>query len=84
MIKEEFNNKILNKFKPEELALINFNIYFHPDHVDYWMMYKEGKYQQCYDYLKANRSLLVIEKTPEQWKQQAKAAIKSAKKLIRK
>jgi len=83
MTKEELNNKTSKELTPTENALINFNIYFNPDHVDYWIRFKMEDYQWCYDYLMENRHLLTIENTPKGYKTKAKQNIRAMKKLMK-
>ena len=64
MTKDQLNSKIDKELTPTENALINFNIYLNPDHVEYYQNYHLGNYQFCYDYLIKNRHLLTIEHTP--------------------
>jgi len=82
MDKEQFNQKIFNKFKIKEIALINTNIYYNEKYVDYYMKYNLGEYEYCYKFLNDNRNLLTIENTPKGMKTTAKKMLKNAKKLF--
>ena len=79
MTKEEFNKKTDRVLTPAENALININIYYNPDHITYYMNFNIGNYEWCYDYLIANRHLLVIDHTPYGLRSTAKEMIKAAK-----
>lgn len=81
MTQNEFDSKIQNKYKVDELALINPNIYLNPEHVKYYEMYHDGLYTECYEYLSEHRHLLKMKHTPEQFKEHAKKAIKSSRKM---
>ena len=62
-----------------ELALINFTIYYHPDHVEYYRMFACGEYTACWNYLMKHRDQLVLANVPEERKSLAEHSIKSAK-----
>jgi len=66
MTKEEFQIAFMSDLTPTEIALINFNIYFNPDHIEYYTNYHMGEYKWCYDYLIKNRNLLDIKHTPKE------------------
>ena len=83
MTKDQFNSKIDKEFTPTENALINFNIYYNPEHIDYYQNFHAGNYQWCYDYLIKNRHLLNIKHTPMGKKNIAKQMIKAAKSFYR-
>jgi len=58
MTKEQFNNKIFSNFEREEINLINKNIYYNENHLDYYIKYKSEDYKYCYKYLIDNRNIL--------------------------
>lgn len=69
-----------NKYLDKELtltqnALINFNIYYNPLHVEYYENYHKGKYDWCCDYLLKRKDLLTLEHTPTQFKEAAKRTL---------
>ena len=68
MNKHEFDSKLRKTFTFAELSLINPIIYFNEEHIDYYLNFKIGNYEECYDYLIENKSLLVIENLPEDHK----------------
>lgn len=78
MTKSEFFKKLEKEFSVEENALVNFNIYLSPAHTDYYIRYKAGDYQWCFDYLIKQRHLLTIENTPVGSRDLARHAIQSA------
>lgn len=75
MTKGELNLRIDREFKAAEKALINFNIYWNEQHIDYYQNYHLGNYQWCYDYLIKNRHLLTIKHTPIGQRTKAKKMI---------
>ena len=83
MTKEEFDRRLGWELTPTENALITFNIYYNPIHVGYFEMYKEGKYNECHDYLMKNRQYLIIKHTPIGWRKIAKKAIQVSKAFYR-
>lgn len=78
MTRPEFDIKLNDEFSLLELALLNFNIYYNPDHIEYYMRFGAGDYAFCFDYLIRNRHLLSIKHTPKKWKEQARRALKDA------
>lgn len=56
--KEELNEAIFENFSISEISNINPKIYFNNEYICYWMAYKCGDYQFCYDFLLKNRDLL--------------------------
>jgi len=68
----EFDKKLMETFSLAEIALINPNIYFNPEHVIYYMDYHLRKYDKCFEFLLKNRHLLTIEHTPEKHRELAK------------
>jgi hypothetical protein len=83
MTREQLNKRIERELKPSEIALINFNIYWNREHIDYYENYHLGDYQWCYDYLIKNRHLLNIKHTPMGQKSMAKKIIQMAKSHLR-
>ena len=79
MTKEEFNKKVMSSLKPKELVLINTNIYYNEDHIDYYMDHKMEKYEDCFKYLMEHRYLLNIKHTPKEHKKLAKKLVISVK-----
>ena len=79
--KEEFNKRIFKELKNNEIALINFNIYYNPDHIEYYENFHMEKYNWCYNYLMSNRYILNIKHTPKKWKSIAKKMIKNMNQL---
>jgi hypothetical protein len=75
MTKEELDKKTDAELTPSENALINFNIYYNADHIEYYQNYHMGKYKWCYNYLMKNRHLLAIQHTPIEKKQIASKEI---------
>jgi len=71
----EFHQKIMSELTPTEIALINTNIYYNPDYIEYYMNYHSGQYQECFDFLIAHRNLLTIDHTPKKWQKVAKQLI---------
>ena len=82
MTKEQFNLELRLAFNYKELALINTNIYFNEEHIDYYISYNSAKYNECFNYLIENRNLLTIKNTPNGMKTTAKKMLKNAKKLF--
>lgn len=78
MTKKELDQRTDEELTPSENALINFNIYHSPDHVEYYQKYQIGDYKWCYDYLIANRHLLTLEHTPANRKELATRAVEMA------
>ena len=72
MTKEEFNKQLNSILTNEEMCFINTNIYFNPEYIDYYTSYHIGDYNYCLNFLKENKHLLTIEKTPEEFKGMAK------------
>jgi len=83
MTKEELNRRTDMELTPTENALINFNIYYNEEHIEYYMKFHLEEYQWCYDYLMKNRHLLTIKHTPNGRKSIAKRMIKAAKSFYR-
>ena len=81
MTKEEYDVATNELLSPTEIALLNFCIYWNEKHTEYYMAYHSGRFEWCFDYLKKNRGELIMENVPEKWKDQAKSAIKAAKKM---
>ncbi len=83
MTKEELNKRTDRELTPTENALINFNIYYNEEHIEYYQNFQMGDYQWCYDYLIENRHLLTIKHTPMGKRSIAKKMIKAAKYFYR-
>ena len=77
--KESYTAAIMQELTQTELALLNFTIYYNPKHAAYYMMFHQGEYSKCWDYLMKHRGDMVIENVPEKWKSQAEHSIKSIK-----
>ena len=77
MTKKEFNQQIDEVLTIEQQCLINTNIYYNPEHVNYYMAYHKGDYDFCINFLKENKHILVLEKTPKEFKQTAKMFLKN-------
>jgi hypothetical protein len=75
MNKKEFDHRLYKELELRELALVNLNIYWNPDHVQYWQDYKGGEYDRCYEFLMANRHLLTLKNTPVQFRKHAKQTL---------
>lgn len=58
MKREEYDRWVVKNLTPKQVALVNTNIYSHPDHIEYWSAYKEGKYDECKTYLQAHTNIL--------------------------
>lgn len=56
--KEEYENKLFQELSPFELMNLNSQIYYNPEHVDYYMNYHIGNYDWCWKYIKKHRQLL--------------------------
>ncbi len=69
--KQEFSQWLVCELTAEELGLINPNVYLNPDHVDYYMAFKAGRYSECQKFLMDNRHLLTFEHTPAQYREYA-------------
>ena len=82
MNKEQFTKSYLTLLTPTEIALINFNIFYNPDHNEYYRLYYSEKYQECYNYLIKNRHLLTIEHTPKKYIKVVPEFIENAKKIL--
>jgi hypothetical protein len=74
--KQQFEKKVSDLLNVRETLLLNFNIYFNPDHIEYYTSYHAGKYRKCLRYLSENKHLLTLEHTPEQFKENAVASLK--------
>jgi hypothetical protein len=72
---ETFNRLILRDLTTDEIALINTNIYYNPDYIDYYMDFHRGKYTNCYKFLMNHRHLLTLDSTPRKWKKVAQQMI---------
>jgi hypothetical protein len=76
--KTEYTASVIAELSPTELALLNFTIYHHPDHVEYYQMFTRGRYGDCWEYLMKNRGKIRLENVPPQLMEQAHCAIKNA------
>lgn len=56
--REEFNKSVVELLSYQELCNLNETIYHNPLHIEYFIMYKEGRYQECLEYLKNHRHML--------------------------
>jgi hypothetical protein len=83
MTREEFDFRTMTEFTAKEIGLINFNIYYNPECIEYYQNYQIGKYDKCYSFLKKNRHLLQLKYTPRKWKELARMNIKSSELLLR-
>jgi len=66
---------IMRELTPTELALVNVTIYGSAKHKKYYDMYHEGRFQDCWDYLMANRGEMTLDNVPEPAREMAKKAI---------
>lgn len=76
MTKIELTSRLFNELTDTQLKLLNFNIYYNPEHIDYYVDFQCGEYQKCYDFIMHNIDLLDIKYTPKKWLRQAKNIIK--------
>lgn len=81
--KESYTAALLKELTSTEIALLNFAIYYNPDHVQYYEMFHRGEYKECFDYLMEHRGGLTIANVPEKWLAQANRAIESMKAIKR-
>jgi hypothetical protein len=72
LTKNELNERLFNELTPTQLGLINFNIYYNKDYIDYYIDYNCGEYNKCYEFIMENLELLDIKYTPKKWKNIAK------------
>ena len=49
-----FLDYLLSNYSQEELRRIQSEIYLNPFHIEYYMMYHEGRYSECIQYLDEN------------------------------
>jgi len=75
--KEEYLKFLTTKLNAYQFALMTPNIYYNPKHVDYYMAYKIGDYEECWDYLSKNLDDLKLSKTPKEFKISAKNNVKN-------
>lgn len=75
----ELVQALLEVLKPYEFSLINFNIYYNEDHIEYYTMFQRGEYDWCFKYLMDNRSLLKLKHTPKAHKKAAKIILENAR-----
>lgn len=79
MTKEEFNIQLNEVLTDEQQCLINTNIYYNPKHINYYTSYHKGDYDYCINFLKENKYLLTLERTPSKFKAMAKMFLDSIK-----
>jgi len=82
MTKQQFEGKIKSGLTKTQLALINFNIFYNPEHIEYYQNYYMEEYDWCYKYLMRNKHLLDIKHTPKGKRKLARMNIQAAKRLL--
>lgn len=80
--KDAYIYKLYRELTVEQAALFNKLIYYSPDHIDYYIDYNSGNYDECYEYAMENKHLSSLDMVPEEHKDKAKFMVNSWLELI--